>query len=420
MEIPVVFATDENYLFYTVVAITSMAENAGQDTFYQIYILVSGALEGGHELFINLQEKYANIEIQLLPVADEKFQTVHINNSHVTKATFYRLILSKVLPVEKCVYLDSDTIVNTDLQELYLTEMGENYIAGVRDLWIDLMEGNKREERRKKTDIPSMNQYINAGVLLFNLDKIRRDNLTEQFREHMKKDYLFEDQDIVNVCCYDHICRLPAKWNLFTLFMGRLNELEERGMDKAAIHYMKEKKGIIHYATPYIRPWESVRFLCNDIWWQYAEIWRDTLEYRHLEKRVRQREIGYSEEAMAAYCRAYERVYIWGFTNLGRKILTELMDRGTENVAAFIDHDLEKQKYAYCGKSVKPFDVSVYEKGKCAFLIASQKRAEEIKSSLFDAGVREEDIVCFIQKGPYYYQCLRPEFAEEKGTGDFK
>jgi len=414
MKIPVVFATDENYLLYTIVAITSMAENAGEDTFYQIYILVSGTLKKGHHLLDDVKRRYSNIEINLLPVGEAAFQNVHINNSHVTKATFYRLLLGELLEEEKCLYLDSDIIVNTDLQELYAVEMETDYIAGVSDLWIELMEEKRREERRIRTNIPTMNQYVNAGVLVFNLDQIRRDGLTEQFCRHMKIDYMFEDQDIVNVCCYDHIRRLPAKWNLFTLFMGRLDELGQKGIDRETIHYMKEKKGIIHYATPYIRPWESVRFLCNDIWWEYAGLWKDTKEFQTLEKRVRQREIGYSEAETAAYCKAYDEVYIWGFTAFGRNVLTEIMNRGADHITAFIDHDSEKQKYTYCGKPVIPFDGVCYEQGKGAFLIASQKKGNEIRSMLIEKGVREEDIVCIVQKNEYYYQCLRPEFRTEE------
>lgn len=153
MNIPVVFATDENYLFYTIVAITSMAENANKDTYYEIYVLISGKLKTGHSLFSDVQKRYANIEIQLVPVNEEAFENVFLNNSHVTKATFYRLLLSEMLPLNKCLYLDSDIIVNIDLQELYVTDMKTEYVAGVRDLWVDLLTEIDREQRRKRTGI---------------------------------------------------------------------------------------------------------------------------------------------------------------------------------------------------------------------------------------------------------------------------
>lgn len=418
MEIPVVFATDENYLFYTITAITSMAENAKSDTFYKIYILVSGQLKEGHPLLSGVQKKYSNIEICLLPVEEFRFQNVHIHNSHVSKAAFYRLLLGELLQVEKCLYLDSDIIVNTDLQELYTIELDSEYVGGVRDLWLDLTEEDEKERRRIKTGLPTMDQYVNSGVLLFHLDNIRKDNLVEKFCRHMQKDYIYEDQDIINVCCYGHIRRLSAKWNLFTLFMGRLDELEQRGIEWDTIWQMKEKKGIIHYATPYIRPWESERFLCNDIWWKYAAIWSETLEYQKLRERVRQREIGYSGEKMALYCRAYERIFIWGFTELGRKVYTELSGMGVDNIVSFIDNDAEKQKFTYCGKSVRPFEMDIYVPEKSAIIIVSQNKGKEVQEILADRGVLERDMVRYIMKDTVYYQCLRPEYNEtEKGTG---
>ena len=59
MRIPVVFATDENYLFYTSVAITSMAMSADFDTFYHIYILVDTKFKDENHLLDKLQSYVA-------------------------------------------------------------------------------------------------------------------------------------------------------------------------------------------------------------------------------------------------------------------------------------------------------------------------------------------------------------------------
>ena len=47
-----------------------------------------------------------------------------------------------------------------------------------------------------------------------------------------------------------------------------------------------KKSGIIHYATPFIRPWE--RFFCwaNREWWQIASIWMETDEYKSVIEKV--------------------------------------------------------------------------------------------------------------------------------------
>lgn len=415
MKIPVVFATDEQYFFYTLVAITSMAENAAKDTFYQIYLLVSGSLEKGHDLLTDIQKRYAHLNIRLLAVDHSRFQNLHINNRHVTKATFYRLLLGEMLKEDKCIYLDSDVIVRCDLKELYSYDLQSDYLAGVRDLWIDLLEESVREERRVKTNLPSMDQYINAGVLLLNLKQIRKDRMPEMFCAHMKINYPFEDQDILNVCCYNRIKRLPAKWNLFTLFMGRREELKTRGVDQNTLTSMEERQGIIHYATPFIRPWESERFLCGDVWWRYAALWADTPEYQKLRKDMEQREIGYSRDSMAVYCRQYDRIFIWGFTTFGRELFSMLFSAGVRNIVGFFDSDVGKQKSVYYGRRVMPFEVSRLVESRSAVLIASQRRGKEIWRMLIQKGVREEDIVQYIHKDEIYYQSLKPDFCEGEG-----
>ncbi len=414
MDIPVVFSTDENYLFYTVIAITSMAEHAGRDTVYRIYLLVSGKLEKGHPLLTQLQERYGNISIHLLSVGEDAFGGVHINNPHVTKATFYRLLLSELLQDDICIYLDSDVIVNTDLQQLFRTQLGDAYIGGVRDLWIDFLPDADRERRRERSRIPSMDQYVNAGVLLFNLKSLRRDHMAERFRAHMKIDYPYEDQDILNVCCYDRIVHLPARWNLFTLFMGRLGEMEKKGIDRNTVMAFGERKGIIHYATPFIRPWESRRFLCNDIWWEYAGRWQDSREYREMEKSMERQEAGYGGKRLAAYCRDYKTICIWGFTEQGRKIYASLQAAGVAGKICFIDMDPEKRKFTYCGIPVLAFLPEAYIPGKILYILAGQRSGNEVRRMLRRAGIRDADIVRYIRKDVVYYQCLRPEFNEEE------
>ena len=222
MRIPIVFATDKNYLFYTCVAITSLAEHAAKDTTYSIFILMDEETQEAVNWIERLNQTYQKIWVEKVLVDTKALVNATICNNHVTKATFYRLLLDHMLLEEKCIYLDSDIIVTEDLTELYQIELGENYLAGCRDIWIDRMSTEQRENRRLKIGILSMDSYINAGVLVMNLKKIRDDQVQTKFLSHLEKKYPYEDQDILNVCCYGKILRIPQKWNLFTLFkIGR-------------------------------------------------------------------------------------------------------------------------------------------------------------------------------------------------------
>ena len=60
MRIPVVFATDENYIFYTCTAITSLAQSAGPDTEYDVFILTSPDFPSG-SIVEETGHRYSNI-----------------------------------------------------------------------------------------------------------------------------------------------------------------------------------------------------------------------------------------------------------------------------------------------------------------------------------------------------------------------
>ena len=81
-------------------------------------------------------------------------------------------------------------------------------------------------------------KYINSGVLLMNLDYIRREKLDNTMINLLnKKFYHFPDQDVINIACKDRIKYLS---NIY-------NSTETTGMVKDAkiIHYIRERKGWI-------------------------------------------------------------------------------------------------------------------------------------------------------------------------------
>ena len=62
--------------------------------------------------------------------------------------------------------------------------------------------------------------YINSGVCLFNLEKIRKDNITKKLDEYVNTNKLFyPDQDTLNVIFKDKILFLNNKYNS-SLFTG--------------------------------------------------------------------------------------------------------------------------------------------------------------------------------------------------------
>lgn len=414
VEIPVVYATDQNYLFYTCVSITSLAENASAGTYYKVYILAGGGFSDEEHLMEALNERYGNIHVKVIRVDDGTFDRVFIRNEHISKAAFYRLAICDSINEDKCIYLDSDTVVTEDLQELWHCDIEAYYLAGCRDVWIDWMTEEECERRRIETNIPSMKDYVNSGVLVFNLKKIREDRLNEAFTAHMKIQYPYEDQDILNVCCYGHILRLPVKWNNFTAGIGLDEELRAAGVKEDVFGVFKTQCGITHYITRDARPWEGRKAWKNWQWWQLAGMWGHTDAYRRVLRYVEAKERESCWKSILERIEAYQTVIIWGYTKYAMELCGYILIAQLDVRIYFCDSDMEKW-----GQSYKEIPVlspeEAFEIGKnCLFLIASQRLGEPIREDILARGILEENILRYRRKGIDFYRMLDRRYYEQE------
>ncbi|MDR1560762.1 MAG: hypothetical protein LBS23_00170, partial [Holosporaceae bacterium] len=106
-------------------------------------------------------------------------------------------------------------------------------------------------------------EYFGSGVMLFDIEKARKENLTDKScrylftQENYKNLYkglFFEDQDALNAVCIDNVKLLDEKWN---------------SVVRIVILFPLKIDCVIHYAGP-DKPWNSTIYLA-DLWWEYAE-----------------------------------------------------------------------------------------------------------------------------------------------------
>ena len=264
--IPVVYATDKGYLRYTIVSIISLLQSAERDTFYDIYILVPGDSDFSMDVLKSRTQKFCNFNITCLKMGDE-FDNAKLNIPHITTPTFYRLIIPNLLTrYEKCIYLDGDTIVCGDLQEMYNIELNDNYLAGVPAYIYYKYE----EENRERLGYTKSEEfvYINAGSIMMNLSKMRKDHLVDRFMTLLKNEYDSQDQDILNVACKGSIFQMPFRFNMMTRYCHwsfdklakyvRPVEIMEGKVNPLIIHYADKVKPWNNYNTPFSNIWLSV------------------------------------------------------------------------------------------------------------------------------------------------------------------
>lgn len=284
--IPVVFASDENYLMPTYVAIYSLFINSNEDTKYDVHILVPESVEGHHKEDINsLIEHFPKQTINFVDMGSA-FSDVKMSIKHITRPTYYRLHIPDILhDYGKCIYLDSDLIVNSDLRDLFETDLEGYYVAGVKAAGYHL-EKNGNERLKSILKIPSIGTYVNAGVSLLNLDEMRKDNLSKKMLDLVDEGYPSQDQDIINKACFGKIKVLPVKYNVMTKYsiFGGKGRSDAREFEVYPMEEVKEAKKspiIIHYADK-IKPWQSKNIIFGAKWWSIVEKLPEDFKQRNI------------------------------------------------------------------------------------------------------------------------------------------
>ena len=122
------------------------------------------------------------IRVDVTELYEKEFMNTPNESAYCTPYTLLRLLADKVDGIpSKILYLDIDMMIADDLNKLYSIDITGYEYAAVKEkygCWLIRPD------------------YINAGMLLLNMDKIRETNLLEKARTKIKtKKMLFADQD---------------------------------------------------------------------------------------------------------------------------------------------------------------------------------------------------------------------------------
>jgi len=188
---------------------TSLAENAGKNTYYDIYAMFHPEFKGEFKKILkNVEMKhYEHCSIIFINMGN-KFKEQKTDNRIITPA-YYRLELHNLLPnVNRIIWMDSDTIVFEDLTNLIKLDMKGKYMFGFLDNVPDAIKDFGIKDAI----------VLCSGVLLIDLDALRKNNVTEKFNKFMKekKDKIVQhDQTIINVVLQNHIGKTPPKYRVW-------------------------------------------------------------------------------------------------------------------------------------------------------------------------------------------------------------
>ena len=254
-EIPIFFAVYDGYIPFLAVSMQSLIDNSSEENKYAIKILYTNVSEE-NKLKIKKYEK-ENISIEFVDVNTqlEEVKGKLYTRNFFSNTTFFRLFIPELYPqYDKALYIDSDTAILADIADLYNEDMGDNLIAGVPDGVIQTIEAFQ-DYVEKVVGVIDYNNYFNAGIILMNLEELRKYKFQEKFLYLLEK-VKFEvaqDQDYLNRLCKGRVKLLDASWN----------KMPVMGKDD------KEVK-IIHYNLGR-KPWYFDDVPYQEYFWKYAE-----------------------------------------------------------------------------------------------------------------------------------------------------
>lgn len=163
-----------------------------------------------------------------------------------SKLTYARLLLPNLLDWDRAVYMDSDLLVLRSLEGLYGRETGETGLAAAVETSIRKLSGDPPGVALAEPVDPAAD-YFNAGLLLLDLEKIRRSRLFDRAAELLSKfpaACKFWDQSALNYAANGSFAALDQDWNRQThrtVFdpVGALDALDRRAVN---IHFVTKSK----------------------------------------------------------------------------------------------------------------------------------------------------------------------------------
>lgn len=190
-----------------------------------------------HRLIIENKLKEENSESRVTLVDETQIykeeMLKNINRrTHYTPYIFLRLLSDKIdiLP-EKILYLDTDIVCYKDISELYNIDMTNYEIAAARDFI-----GRKWINRN----------YLNSGVVLMNLENIKKVNSFEACRKMcMKRRMVLPDQTALNKCCKEKL-----------ILEDKFNEQYKRNEDTVIRHFSMQLLYFPVIRPRNIKPWQ--------------------------------------------------------------------------------------------------------------------------------------------------------------------
>lgn len=255
--IPIFFTVDDVYIPFLAVALQSLIDNASDKNYYSIKILYTNISEENQAKINKYQKENVDIEFVDLNYYINKVKDKLYTRDYYSVTTYFRLFIPDLYPqYDKVLYLDSDIVVLSDIADLYNIDMEDNLVAAAPD---DVIQTIKvfQEYAELVVGVTDHKRYFNAGILLMNLDGLRKFKFQDKFLYLLSKVKfsVAQDQDYLNRLCKGRVKLIENTWDRMPI-----------GGDTVK----REDLHLIHYNLAF-KPWHFEDILYKEYFWKYAQ-----------------------------------------------------------------------------------------------------------------------------------------------------
>jgi lipopolysaccharide biosynthesis glycosyltransferase len=255
--IHVSLATDQNLLEQLPVTIEAIVRNTSRPL--RICLLTRGV---GTDTEQALAAAHPSIELSFFPCdsVDHGGRLI----KHITASTMDRLLLPEILDgVDRTVYIDIDALVLDDVGQLFDRDLAGAPVAArpsersMQSIVVHVSAPLDPEPARELRDLVLHRAGhavpgINAGVLVLDLERMRKDDFCRTFVPWVSR-YHLNDQEVVEFYAGDELDVLPERWNAWPY---------KEVVDDPAV---------LHWVGPF-KPWRGTVTRDQHRWAHYATL----------------------------------------------------------------------------------------------------------------------------------------------------
>lgn len=256
----IVFCADRRVLPGLHVAIFSALDRAGPSCLpLEIHLFSDDLTDAdivGIEATLRAAAKPFTLALHAVdPAAFRDFPS--LNGSH---ATYYRLHAASLVEADRFLYLDADTVCDTDVSELLEFDFHGHAAAWTPEAPLAL---SVDRQVAHELGNPAGEPYFNAGVVLINATEWRRQRVTERAMEYLATHVpRYWDQSALNVVLHRASALLDPRYNTIANHRSNWPHIRHSyGKNNRLIHFVDSPKPWdpgARFLHPQFALWQSV------------------------------------------------------------------------------------------------------------------------------------------------------------------